>query len=780
MWSDKGLANVVQREELIGLARKRRLSTERLTVGREEIDRYIAQGWELVQERKRTAVVTRQKLLSTHLEDRVWSLLYKMDFGWMSGYGGAELAVKPGESSDITNQIDVVAIDDEVCIAIECKSMQERGRRPHFQQELAKHAVTRERLQQAVRGDEGEKRVLVLAVWTFNAILSTNDKARAEDLGILLLNEHDLNYYENLVFNLGPAARYQFLAELIPGKPVPGLKITVPALQTEMGGHRCYMFSISPEYLLKIAYVSHRVRGRRSENPPYQRMIQRSRLKRIAKYISERDALFPTNVVVSLEPSEKGKRGSGAQFDRGRQEDKTEGATWGWLTLRPAYKSAWIIDGQHRLYAYSGHAKASTSSLLVLAFESLPGSVQQKLFIDINAEQRKVKRSLYQELYKDLHKDSRDPKKRTLAFISETIQDLNDDPDSPLFDRILLAEGERTDTRCISLASLFTALDKPGFFYRTGRGSQINQWGTFWDASKRESAIVQRSLTILNSWFSKVSERVPDWWDVGAGEGGGLAMNDGVAVILGVLRSVIDHLDAGRNPLASHTTAEVVTRLSPYAEALGDHFAAMSSEQRASFRSALRGTQGQTAGVRHAQQSLHERFPDFEPDGLEEFLEREKARTNDRAVILINDIERVLSRAVVAILKEHYGLDGDRWWWDGVPKKVRDDASKLQNEDKNSRGSGSAYFMLIHYRSIITENWPLFQSLFGRGKGNLSKDRRTEWLVKVNEIRHIADHPSSQAAVSFEELAELKEYQEWLHARVSGRDLDQDTPESGG
>jgi hypothetical protein len=220
--------------------------------------------------------------------------------------------------------------------------------------------------------------------------------------------------------------------------------------------------------------------------------------------------------------------------------------------------------------------------------------------------------------------------------------------------------------------------------------------------------------------------------------------------------------------LADHSIREVIERIEPYGKALGEHLAAMGSEQRSAFRSALRGTQGQTAGMRHAQQYIQSRFPDFNPDGLHEFLERESARTNDQAMSLVSDIERVLSRAVISVLKEHFGTDGERWWWEGVPKAVRAPATKLQDDDKNQRGSREAYLTLIHYRAIVQHNWPLTESLVGRGKRNWSKDRRTEWIAQANEIRKLAAHPSSQASVSFEQLAELREYIDWLRSQVSG------------
>ena len=45
-----------------------------------------------------------------------------------------------------------------------------------------------------------------------------------------------------------------------------------------------------------------------------------------------------------------------------------------------------------------------------------------------------------------------------------------------------------------------------------------------------------------------------------------------------------------------------------------------SEEERRNFR-LLRGVQGQTAGVRHAQAYIQERLPEYQPEGLRDFLE---------------------------------------------------------------------------------------------------------------------------------------------------------------
>jgi hypothetical protein len=371
-----------------------------------------------------------------------------------------------------------------------------------------------------------------------------------------------------------------------------------------------------------------------------------------------------------------------------------------------------------------------------------------------------VKRSLLQELYGELLRGAGDPRNRVKALISEAIQELDEDPDSAFFDRILLSSSVKSDARCISLNSLFSALEKPGFFFASVRDNMIIDPGPLWD--RTDDGIIRRITLTLNCWFGTIRETVPSWWDAGSSDGGGLAMSDGVSIAVDVLRSVVDHLGRGRVRLADLSVREVVDCLGPWAMALGDYFAGMSEEDKLQFRG-LRGNQGHATGLRHAQSFIQQRFPEFQPDGLAEFLEREKARTNDTAISLINDIERALSRIVLDALRAGLVGAGDQWWYRGVPPTVRTAATAKQENDQNSRGAKERYLDLIDYRDIIQHNWPLLCTSMG-ARLNESKVSRTAWIAEVNEIRKVAAHGSSGTWVSFEQLTDLSDRLEWLRA----------------
>jgi DNA sulfur modification protein DndB len=761
------LKNVCHRKDLGTLARKKARPDVLLTIDPRDLEDHLAAGWREIRKNKKSIVVGRPKAAHALFEDRVWMLLYRMGFPYLSGEGGAVVVINPGSDKELGNQVDVLAMDSDVCIAIECKTSVAAKRSSQFQPDLAKFHDFRAPL---VRGARllyapTHKRTVVQSFFTENLILSDNDRVRADEKDVSLFDQDDLAYYETLVRHVDLAARYQLLADMIPGKQIPGLTIRLPAIKTKMGPTNAYLFSMTPEDLLKIAYISHRAKGKASDVDSYQRMVSKSRLKAIRQYISG-GGIFPTNIVLNLDA---GTKGGQVRFERSVQIEDSELATVGWLTIRPAYKSAWIIDGQHRLFAYSGHSLAASCLLPVLAFEGLEGSEQMRLFSDINAKQKSVKQSLLQELYADLHMFASDPVKRVQAIISRSIQGLGFERDSPLYGRLLLADSVRTAQRCISLTSMFGAIDKPGLYYRQVKSGVVVDPGPLWEATN-EGAI-RRSIAVLKGWFREVVDAVPDWWELGSADGGGLAMNNGVVICINVLRSVSEHLRDSRVHLADLSPDEVVERLHPYAAALGQHFASFSHQQRADFRT-LAGIQGQTAGTRHAQEFLRDRYPSYDPPGLQEYLDREKANTNDEATKLVLTIERLLHEHVLAEVKAAFPGPGDAWWYEGIPEAVRRQVALRAEEDKGKAGSREAYFDLIHYREIIEYNWQILGPLFGYGRSG-KKSVKTAWIAHVNEVRKVAMHGSRGSTVTFEQLGALREYLRWLERRVAGAGVDE-------
>ena len=750
------LKNVEEAAALRGLASRMRRSYETETIGPHQLDDYLGDGWEVDRRNKRTIRMKRDKEHHVMLEHRMWNILYRMGFTHLSASGGARLSINPKDPTGPVSQIDVLAIDEDVVLAFECKSSRSSSRRKDFAEDLGKINLIREPLSRAcyTQIPAPSRRRVVLSIVTSNIALSENDKQRADGANTQLFDQNDIKYYEDLVSHLGPAAKYQLLADLLPDKMIRGLKMRLPAVQTKMGGHECYTFSVSPSYLLKISYVSHRSKGRASDIGTYQRMMRRSRLNKIRQHIQE-GGIFPTNIIINLPKSK-------LRFERMKQRGDQENGTLGWLDISPAYKSAWIIDGQHRLYAYSGTESASEGLLSVLAFVDLPPSMQADLFIKINGEQKSVKQSLLQELYAELHWDSPDDKTRVQAIISKAIQTMAEDPVSPFYQRILPSDDRRSATQCLSLGSIYRALSRPGLLVVKERRRYIIEYGPLW--AGENNATLNRTKAILDFWFREIRDRACDWWELGSAPGGGLAMNDSVVACINVLKSVLQHLDDRGVRAIALEDAELVDELRPFAKVVGDYVGSLSEPERLQFRN-LRGIQGQTTRTRWMEREIRSKFAKFEPDGLMDYLQQEELRMNARAKEVVDDVELTIQRVVLEKLKSELGTDEMEWWMKGVPENIRTKASDRFEKDSGRRSYREYYFDLIDYREIALQNWPIFEPFLADGTGN--KKKRTSWIVKLNDVRRIVSHASSAARVSVEDLEQVKGYQTRLKERVA-------------
>jgi len=749
------LENVFARDELRGFARLQARADDRKTIKPSEVESHLADGWIVRRKGKNSIGVQRPKRKPALLESRVWTLLHQMGFAFLSGRGGAALKLGDGEGP-LSSQVDACAIDDEASICCECKSFETARKDGTFQDKLAKFGLLKKPFSAAVTklAPKKGKRHHALVLFTWDILLTENDRLRAADQGIALFDQDDLAYFEALTRLLGPAARYQFLAEIFRHRPISGLEIRVPALRMSAGATEYFMFAVRPDYLLKISYVAHRAKGKAIDVDAYQRMISKNRLKQIGEYITA-DGTFPNNIVINFEQSKF------MRFEKGKQEGEDAGAQFGWLTLQPAYGAAWIIDGQHRLYAYSGHARATTSSLSVLAFAGLSPSKQAQLFVDINSEQRRVKRSLLVELDAILKWESDEPDKRIDAVVSKTGLALDVHSESPLRGRIQPADVQRTDLRCVTLNAVTSALNKPGFFIVAAKKGAI-EYGPLWrdDPDK----CLKRTITVVTVWLSDIASVAADWWSLGSAEGGGLAMNNGVTVMINVLRSVLEHLhQSGTLYLADD--ADVADRVRPYAKALGQYFARMTMDERKSFRE-LQGVNGQTIGTRMGQEAMRVEFPKFSPPGLDEWIHVRQANTNADARTLIEEIEHALQDFVLGRLKEEFTQTDEEWWYEGVPLSIRQRIGERIEETKGKAGDREKNFDLINYREIAVKNWTLFSSSIGFGSKG-SKQDRTDWLVEVSNIRNIVMHPSRREYISLERLQALRGYRELLLKQVA-------------
>jgi DNA sulfur modification protein DndB len=159
--------------------------------------------------------------------------------------------------------------------------------------------------------------------------------------------------------------------------------LTIAALQCRQQDFKFYAFVLTAEQLAEISYVS-----RREGKDGYQRLLNRNRAEAIKRYI-EAGGTLPTNIILNFNDS-----------DQVCYNEKTR-----MLTIPFLPRSAWVIDGQHRLYGadmlkellLTNHL-ARTYEFLVSAFVGLDLVQQAKIFVDINSYQEGVSKSLLYDL----------------------------------------------------------------------------------------------------------------------------------------------------------------------------------------------------------------------------------------------------------------------------------------------------------------------------------------------------------------------------------------------
>lgn len=740
------------REELSPVARLIAKPYDEVSVKAADVAKKIEEGWALQREGVRQSRIRKEKPLQRLFPDRVWTLMYRMGFSWLSGARGAKLVC--GTRDETTNnQLDVVCVDEDVAIFIECRTAVVARRAPRYAEDIAHLDALKKCFGTAIRKKIGKRKVAAI-YWGSGIKLGDADYIRSEQLSVKPFDERELQYYESLVKQVGAAAKYQFLADVFEKSEIPSLSIVVPAISINIGPTKCYSFSLTPEKLLKIAYVSHRAKGKETDVDTYQRLIKKSRIDDIREYVEEGN-YFPTNIVLNVRARRE------MRFDPGAvpRNVNAESGTVGWLTLPSEYKSAWIIDGQHRLYGYSGSDMAAKAELSILAFEGLTNGEQAKLFVDINSNQKSVKRNLLVELFAELNWDSPDIGDRVSAVVAKLALFLDGDETSPFFNRIIKADNAATAQRSISLSQLTGALNQKEFFVEITAAGTIP--GAYWTGDPKST--IRRAAAVTNAWFKGVIAYVQENWNLGKEKGGALGMNDSVVAIVGVLRSIVRSLMDRGVRVHDLTTDELIGRIQPYSDVLAEYFGHMGEEQLRQYRRGGRGSEGQTQRMRELQLAINEKIPTFLPPGLEEYKKSRDRGAVTKAREYLDEIELTLQNFILPALKSVFGEDEDGWWFGAIPKGIRERIFREINEEGKNVPKESK-FTLIDYRNIALDNWDLFKDALtepGLG-GSAGKDKRTSWLSRINEIRKAVAHPSKRGIITPENLIFLEKTRQWL------------------
>lgn len=196
-----------------------------------------------------------------------------------------------------------------------------------------------------------------------------------------------LKYYDRISSALGHWTKYEIFREFglyfEPKTTYRTRAIRIKQKKTEL-----YVCGLHPGLLLKISYVSRRTS---TKSLAYQRIISKDRINKISEFISLKNSLLPNAVIIVFDNSNKIQR---------EIEYKN-----GFLYFPIVYCSAWIIDGQHRIYGFLDtkyeewdEQRNGRFVLPVVVFRKLDESIQNMTFVNINYFQKRINPTLLCDL----------------------------------------------------------------------------------------------------------------------------------------------------------------------------------------------------------------------------------------------------------------------------------------------------------------------------------------------------------------------------------------------
>jgi len=728
------------------------------SISPESADRYLSDGWEIDKKFKTKVRIKKLKPQDIRFEDEVWTTVAQLGFDYINK--NRNFKIPYSEDLSLTQQVDIVALDKETILIIECKATEGEKKKGNFKEAIEAIGGKKEGIIRNLRKvNTNAKHKIKFIFATKNYVLSDQDKTRLENFGIIHFDEETIKYYQDLTNHLGFSAKYQLLGNLFDGQTIPELENKVPAIKGEMGSHTYFSFSIEPEKLLKMGYVLHRNKANINYMPTYQRLIKKGRLKEIQEFVDEGN-FFPNSIIINVNTF-----GKKLNFDLATPQCENAISRIGILHLPKTYRSAFIIDGQHRLYGYANSKYKAKNTIPVVAFVDLDKWEQVRLFTQINENQKSVSKSLRNDLDADLLWDSENPKERMKALKLNIAKNLSEDFDSPLYDRIQLGENPKTDIRCISTETIKLGLDRSNFFPVFSKNAVVKD-GSFYRGNNDETYSVLYPFLLKS--FEFLSNKLSDEWNKGEKNGGFLAINAGVESFIRLFSDLIDHLVLSGviNPKKDNTD-KIIMEMSFYLDPLIDNLLKLSDEDKLIFKRSY-GTSGKTKYWRKLQKIIQDNRSDFQPDGFDNYWKNEAMKFNTASIEMIRDIETYFKKEFKILLEAFYG---NTWFKKGVPPPVQESATLMalqkNREIENPEEEKKPWDCLniIDYRKIAVygSNWrDIFESKYTEpnlGKKSGNKEDKTTWMVRLEKIRNVNFHEYS---VKEEEYDFLTYIHDWL------------------
>ncbi len=743
----------IRREAVI-----RRKAHQERAIQSEQWAQYEIDGWKKVKTLKRSIKAIKEKPHDERLENRFWMLMFRLGYPELNKGRKFQIRVDRKGAETLLKQVDIFAKDDETVIVAECKSSEKNTKRS-LQKDIEEFANLKGPISSAIKQHYGADQKLKI-IWLFvteNIVWSKPDKERAVGQNIRVVTEKELRYFSQIAEYIGKSARYQFLAEFLKDQEIPGLtNKRVPAIRGKLGGKSFYCFSTTPRHLLKIAFVNHRSLSDPEGAPAYQRLVSKARLRAIGTFINE-GGFFPNNLLINFTRDLK--------FEK-TGNSETSDVIFGMLYLPSRYRSAWVIDGQHRLYGFSAaDDKFLDQNIIVVAFEKLPKIEEAGLFVTINHEQKSVPKHLLDDLEGDLKWESKIPSERIGAIASRLIAHLNSDLDEPFYNRVTQQGIKTTHKTCLTIPALKEAIIRSGLIGRAVLKDSHYEAGPL--TGKSDAETLDRARDVFNQYFKIIKNANPAQWE--KGREGDVGTNPGVQGYILLLGELIKYWEtlSGADPKETETS-ELISDIEEYLEPVTSALSKSSDEELKKRFTVILGSSGPVEYCFKLCQVIKSQRGDFRPAGLDSFEAEQSDEKFQETSSRLRLIEEKINQTIFDIFRAKYGSQD--YWEEGIAdNNIKSEAYKRSLEDeKGKRGPLESYLNLVDYKKIIEhrQNWNFLKDLFNiaeAGEKGLAKNLK--WLDRINELRRIPSHPSPNRKFKSDD----HDYVDWLYSEFNSR-----------
>ena len=300
------------------------------------------------------------------------------------------------DDDEALTEIDVCAIFKNKMFIFECKSSKINSKNTELKRKFDLIKAIKHQEIKKIKTNIGKKLTVIrlkqideiyLGYYLGDDTIYKNNRSSLESKNILVWNNNAVKYFEKVSETLGNLTRNEIMYREFSIKDDDRTSKPIPAIKFKQGSLLLHLFTLSASELLKIAYVSRRGSSR---DESYQRIINPNRLKSLTNFIKDSKNLLIVNpIIIAFDPE---------IYGRVTYNDEKK------LNFKNTACSAWIIDGQHRIFAFkdidlnSNKCKKLNIDIPVVALEGSSKSIQSETFLNINYYQKKIDSLLIYDL----------------------------------------------------------------------------------------------------------------------------------------------------------------------------------------------------------------------------------------------------------------------------------------------------------------------------------------------------------------------------------------------